>query len=707
MSNSNFFSKFFGKSNNPQRNGFNLSRTEAYSLPFGTIVPTSFDFLQPNDYVKGQVASYVQTNNMRDDNFATIYNHMKAVFVPMSSLKRNFNQFTPSIDNSKLRKDEGVCQEYYYPSVDLADMHKHLFGWYYINFLVQQAVSTNSSILDYSFTYDGSGSYQGISILDENGTTVTTSAFKSLNPAAYCIVRSFVSSTTVGFTTNPILDLYELFLQLISDSGEFFVFDALRLFDSLGYGNYWPVYSDLANMLLLDSKYSFLSFVYSSGETPYIVDCSINVTAISIYFTTYAPPLAQSISVSLTKLVAFQYYIALCERDNFKKPDTFVFTLDYLGRLIEGSQLDLMNITHVDESSYAVTPSAAGYVKFDSFLTMSDMLGKNMNYLTLPVDYPVFLTYLLQLHNPLLQRDLVTGSSAYAQPGGQTTTDLNIENLNSVDAIYKAKLALLRAGVKASDYMQAFFGIKGDDNILEPVQVLDDTRNVVKINGIFQMAETSEAELGARGARGNGGSGLEFTLTSRGYGFLFYIQYLTCDVFYENYMISRDSRLIPEYLPTPFTANLGLDYVGSTDISLYKKSGKHWLVSNDTVIGYSSHDWPYKVKLNLAHGFFTNTPLTYTSTNYSNIESISKLPSLSRGNAPRGGFIPTLLDQQKHAFSLTEDLYFNPTMLNGIFTQMNDGVLFSAAQFDAFSLVTRYNIYKVSSMSTLGLPKTL
>lgn len=706
MSNSNFFSKFFGKSNNPQRNGFNLSRTEAYSLPFGTIVPTSFDFLQPNDYVKGQVASYVQTNNMRDDNFATIYNHMKAVFVPMSSLKRNFNQFTPSIDDSKLRKDEGVCQEYYYPSVNMADLHKHLFGWYYLNFLVQQSVSQNSHILDYSFTFDGSGALT--SIKDENGSNVVIGNFNKLNPAAHILVYRLQISTTVGLTTNPVLDAYELLLQLLGGSGEYFVFDALRLFDSLGYGNYWPLYSDLANQLLSLQSTAWLNYVYSSGENPYIVDISFNINQISQFFASYCPPLAQSVNVSLTKLVAFQYYIALCERDNFKKPDTFVFTLDYLGRLIEASQIDMHHIEHVQDNSYAVSPSSLGYEKFDSFLTMADMLGKNMNYLSLPVDYPVFLTYLLQLHNPLLQRDLVTGSSAYAQPGSQgTTSDLNIDNLNSVDAIYKAKLALLRAGVKASDYMQAFFGIKGDDNILEPVQVLDDTRNVVKINGIFQMAETSEAELGARGARGNGGSGLEFTLTSRGYGFLFYIQYLTCDVFYENYMISRDSRLLPEYLPTPFTANLGLDAISSSDISFYKKRGKRWENSSDRVIGYSSHDWPYKVKLNLAHGFFTNTPLTYTSTNYSNIESISKLPSLSRGNAARGGFVPTLVEQQKHDFSLTEDLYFNPTMLNGIFTQMNDGVLFSAAQFDAFSLVTRYNIYKVSSMSSIGLPKTL
>lgn len=706
MSNFQFFKKFVAPVNTPQRNGFDLSRNETYSLPFGVISPVSFEFLQPNDYVKGKVASYVQTNNMRDDNFASIYNHMKAVFVPMSSLKRNYLQFTPNVDPDRLRKDESVSQDYYVPAVDMAEMHKHMFPWFFLNFLVQQAVSITPEILSWNFVYSN-----GVlsSVKDNLGNSVTINDFKSGNRAAHYLVSSF-SSAVDNKDYDVIMSLYWLLSRLKKDSGEFFIFDFLRICDSLGYGNYWPIYSDTANLFysyILEENFASDFFDYPLDSQNDISDIMINDFNV---YSLYPDPLKVSKVVSLEKLVAFQFYIACCERDNFKRPDTFVFTLDYLGRVIENNLLDLASITAPEPNISYVQPSTIGWQTFDMFSSFESSLSKLTAQTApmYPLAYDNILCYLFSLHNPLMKRDLFTGCQLTDQPSSHHVGVLSIDTLNSVDAAYKAKLALMRAGVKAVDYMKAFFGVKGENHITEPLLMLDDTRNAVKINGIFNMAETADAELGARAARGNGAAGLQFSFTTNDYGYLFYIQYLTCDTYYENFMISRDSQILPSYLPTPYTANLGMDHILSTDVAQFKKRRRNWeSIPSNGIAGFSAHDWPFKVKLDLAHGFFTNIPLTYTGSNYSNLESIARLPNLSRGNAARGGFVPTLMDQQADAMDYAEDMYFNPTMLNGIFTQMNDGTIYAAAQFDPFSIVTRFSIYKVSSMSQLGLPKTL
>lgn len=746
MNNSDFASKFLGVVNNPPRNGFDLSRKECYSLPFGIISPVSFEFCQPNEHYKGSVSSYVQTNSMRDDNFCTLYNHMKAVFVPMSSLKRNFLQFTPLADKTRLRLDKSIPQRYCSPHLRSTEFIKLFFPWYFINYLLSNAVTINQEILNYrvNCNYDTSEEYPSVSdytysIYDENRNPVLVDSLLTSNPYAYALM-SMMSQTWTEPTEHHIVNsvpffetLYINLQKLINPSGEFFVFDALRVADALGFGNYWSIFNDLAVSIFDDFIYHETYHVLSPSQ--YLVNSFYEFIKIKYYGTTFGNDfkidmskfdhfygakhlLTNPIDMSLDSLVAFKYYISMCERSNYRNPDTFVFTLDYFSTIAYNADIS-QNDYNVDD--YENDISFAHFIDVnDSDIFDFSMLKEYISKLfdSNPLDlfetdgyYLNVILYLFSLSNPLLRSDLVTSSQLTKISGAEpTATNVTIQNINEVSALYKVRQNLLRAGVRASNYMKAFFGIKGDDHITEPVLVLDDTRNIVNITGLINQAATDVAELGARAAKGNGSAGLSFNFDTSEYGFLFYIQYLTCDVFYENYRIDRFNRLTPNDVVIPQDANLGLSPIYASDIELYSKNfydGSWYVNTHSSVLGYSSRDWPYKSKFDLVHGFFTNTPLSYRSTNFSNIESISKLPTLSRGNAARGGFVVTLSDQQRDRFMHDEDIYFNPTMCNGIFTQLNDGLLFASAQYDAFTIITQFNIHKVSPMATIGLPKTI
>ena len=89
-----FVKNFLGKTARLQKYGHDLSNNEVFSLPFGVEAPVKHYFSSPNEFFKLNVSGYVQTAPMREDNFADIKQELRAIYVPMSSIMRDYLSIT-------------------------------------------------------------------------------------------------------------------------------------------------------------------------------------------------------------------------------------------------------------------------------------------------------------------------------------------------------------------------------------------------------------------------------------------------------------------------------------------------------------------------------------------------------------------------------------------------------------------------------------
>lgn len=741
MSTFDFLGSFLGKTAQLSKDPHDLSNREAFSIPFGVHVPVKCIYTVPNESYKAEVHGVVQTAPMREDNFAQLSLQQKAVFVPMSSLCRNYLSLTQA--SRSTRKDEMLNFPIADVRINIRNVVAILFPYYFVHQWLSE-LKTEFPDLDevcVKFSLDTTPRIdQTVLEWRQSGVQIPWNKSNStvfLKWAIDCgIANGLVPGNIAGgrFTLESVM--YNIFGKFYSRAKTAFVFDALRLIDNLGYGNYLPImdhvqsawirgahnYYDNPTTILAEGNFLGMTYSLSDGFR-----WSVNYTHLISSFKISD----NDKNYSAWPLFAYQFYINAYERTNYRYPDSSqLITLDAIFdeiRRLGFVQND--NVTFVSSGSPVLNFGFFGVFSDDNFLdlqrifndfTFYNLYGTGsiifeeffsadtVSYQSI-ASFP-FIGYLFQLSNPLLNADVFTTSQLSVVSGSVptvSTANLNanlVKSIADTSALYKLRQDLLRSGVRRDKQMLSIFGVSGNQHVYEPCKILADTSSPIQIQGLLNQAETAEAPLGARGARGNGGIGLKFNLKTEDYGFIFIIQYVTCPTFYESFGV-------PQYLQyglhdwwLPQFNHLGLSPIYGSNLSLFTgSSGSDITYRNESVLGFTARNFELKHEVNKVHGLFSNYAFSISSFSGTDEYSLRQATALSRGNGAFGGFIPTVIDQQNSLYNSSESLYYNPLMVNNIFVNMVDLAVFNDLSADPFRCFNVYNIRKVSPMPKLGL----
>lgn len=735
MSNFNFIGNFLGKVAKPSKDGHDMSAQFAYSLPFGTISVVDYIDVVPGEHYKCNYSGYVQTAPMREDNFAQIHNNMKAVFVPRSSMLRNYLDKMKHSGDKTTRKNLQFDYRSYEFSFPLYNALCFLWPSYFLSRIFEDLSALVDDVYNiywikqYQELDHTTGFYYKINNewVDVEARTGTPETYKNV---LLEILRSLFSP----MPAEPVLSLGEIFDDWFSycrsRSGNLYCHDGLRLLDAFDYGNYAPIFDSIYKQQLLNHRLSdFFDLLPES-----VMKCGYQPAWTDIPVPGYNTDSSFKVLNSL-HLYEYQFYISSCERSNYRSPSVNVITYDTLASHVGSATTAYYNFRVNDNLCQRCWTFGPG--------GLSDSWHNNFGYFTLydPYDdgdnigYSNSLSesenlanlialkrpqaefrYLFSLANPLLQPDMfttmqnsvVSGSVPYISSG----TNVSIQGLNELSAAYKLQQDLLRSGVRRDMQMKALFGV-GVDELTNDIYVLDQSSSNINIQGLLNQAETEVAELGERGARGNGSSGLDFEFDSKDYGTIIVVQWFSTEMFYESFMIHKLNRqLWSEDWLEQFN-NLGLEAVKNLDCTIYSKpyfvnssyNEVDQEINLSQTLGFSARFFERKQRVNKARGLFSNYGFTLDPALGDN-----KSPNpwrrnyaLSRGNGAFGGYVPTVIDQQVDKFSKMSDLYYNPFMVNNIFSVVNDGAAHGSLAYDQFRCFLNCIVHKVSPMPKLGL----
>lgn len=719
MSNFNFLGNFLGKKAKLVKDGHDLSNREAFSIPFGVHVPVKHYFCVPNEHYKGSIHGVCQTSPMREDNFAQLDMHQKAVFVPMSSLCRNYLELTKA--SKSARKDALLDFPIYDLRFDLMSYLKLMFPFYFYHQWLSELAS-EFELADLSVKWNSSSNfpyfvYKGADIVVNNASSNALKCFYAMIVEGYNR-RGFVLNGSATIKASTLLSRIG---SWTSRANTAFVFDFLRLLDQLEYGNYIPYYDKLTqnviNKINLDPT--------NRGVIPFVLRnvSSYSSESFQIYdyllpdffydeWTTVTPNDLHITSESLWPILAYQFYINTYERTNYRNPDSFVLTGDVIFN--DHNTMDVLELPFVDNALFLISRLDFHDLNF-IFDAISDAFYPTSinDFANFSQPFTLF-GYLFTLSNPLLPADVFTTSQLSIVEGSRPHTTIEavthdmVHTMAETSALYKLKQDLLRGGVRRDKQMLSIFGVSGNQHLYEPCQILADSDSPIQIQGLLNQAATEVAPLGARGARGNGGVGCRFDFNTEDYGFLFIIQYVTTPVFYEAMGIQLNHQYGINQWWIPQFNHLGLSPVYRSFLSLFTGSNASDLGSyadDLATVGFSARDYDLKQQVNKLHGLFTNYGMSVNTFNSSAQDSLYNKTALLRGNAAFGGFIPSIINQQNSGFRSKTSLTYYPGMVNNLFVNMVAAALFNDFSSDPFRCFNVYEISKVSPMPKLGLYK--
>lgn len=701
MSNFDFLGSFLGKKIDFKKDGHDMSCKEAYSMPFGTIVPKKSVYCVPNEHYKVRTGTYVQTAPMREDNFEEIYLNQKAVYVPYDSICRDYLALTTS--NRSTLKDNAIAD-----ALKVNFNLRELLSWCASMFISNRVVLEICSVVeDWRYGYIvRSSSPSHADFYNSSGSLVysTTQGTNKILDSILSILPSQDEDYTVGIE-DLVISLYDF----RTSSGSLWCYDCLRILDAFE-SNYFPLMEKL-----------FQNFIENPSENFVKWDPSDQFFHLKPYGAMYCP----NITIGLEKFIAYKFAVISLFKSTYRLPVISNLTVDVISEYYRsgfvgnygvksGNVLTYSpNVQELNSDEFLSLVSEVNTGLFNTgFFSLLDFMDHN-SYQCWWLYY-----YLFSLDCPLLDSDVFTTMQTSVVNGSiptTTTADFNsnpIQELADLSALYKLRQDLLRTGVRRDKQMSVMFGISDHDNsIIQPVIVCDSSKSSINIQSLINQAASEVAPLGARGARGNGSCSLDFELNTKDFGWLFFIDYYTCPVYYENFGIPREDVLAPSSWFNPRNNYLGLEGINRMYLSQFEFTYGHPIVSElklvddmSRIIGYSFRDVYLKQAVNKVHGFFTNIGMPiYDEGIYKDLADA--LTNNQRSNATFGGYLATVLESQAAGFISHRSLYFHPYMLNGIFVNMFDGVLYGSPSSDNFRCITNYEIHKVSPFPKMGLLK--
>ena len=236
MSNFNFVGSFLGKRAQLTKDGHDMSSLETSSAPFGVFTPVACYDVVPNEHYEGNISVTVQTAPMREDNFSRLYNNLKAVFVPLDSICRDYLSLTENARTT--RKDCLYDFKAYQPVTNLGRVLYNLHFFYHLQKCREELVAYVPNYNDYSF--------ENGTFIDSFGNDMRDSIPEHAK-YAYFLMRWLSGLTLTASAPKAcwrVLNGLDFFTGL---SSEFLVTSALRILDQYGYGNYIPLFETLSD----------------------------------------------------------------------------------------------------------------------------------------------------------------------------------------------------------------------------------------------------------------------------------------------------------------------------------------------------------------------------------------------------------------------------------------------------------------------------
>lgn len=715
MSDFKFLGQFLGRGSNFSKDGHDVSSQEALSMPFGVTLPLASRFTVPDEHYKCRFGMYTQTAPMREDNFQELFTNLSAVYVPITHVWRDYLSMTSSARST--RKDPVYNFNNYYPTFDLNLLLRRWIAPMYITQqLFQYIWSTYTDFLDSAYWSSSDDAFVTLN----NGTLEPI--FKNQDSAPEMLLEQCMRNLGSVIPVNVEYLTLRWVLDTISDfktdSGCLFCFDALRLLDNLGYGNFVP-YCEVA----LKNFYEYASNQgFSTAVTPFDFEAR-NGRIVIFQFYDLDDVLsgwstANSISTgdrSLLSLLCYSFAVDSLFRSNYRNPSVGVITWDYVLSLRASGSLSTTYWSLVNTSLKLTFPVLLrddflnGFSKLHQFYN-----GTNPNSLATSLGFHI---RFFSLSCPLLKSDVFTSSQLTVVSGtvpSSTTTELTnnlIQTIADKTALYKIRQDLLRSGVRRDKQFEVMFGVSRDSAILHEAYVLDKTTNRIDIQSLLNQAETNVAPLGQRAARGNGSSYLDFRLDTKDFGFIFIMGNVTSNLYYEAFGCNYEHMLNITSWFNPRNNYLGLEALPSHVLTQFHDAWKtapsssiYSVIDTQNNIGFTARDFYLKQAVNKVHGLFTNYPMP-DSYQMKTMYPRSYNVNLMRGNAYFGGYLTTVLDQQMHKFANESDMYYNPYMANNLFSEMFDGAINGDFTFDHFRCVFNFECHKVSPFPKLGLLK--
>lgn len=665
----------------PNHNVFDLSRRDIYSIKSAMITPVFVQHTIPNATYEITPVNQIEVSTMAKSNFCRMKQNLEYYFVPYSQLWKWFESFYyQRIDPVRTPSNEmNPIVPTNVPHVNIGRVLEFLYTAYISN-LFHSCVS---------------------SVVKELGF-VPTPEF-SLERACDEIV--FQSDFDIGSFLRTLrfsLDGMSIY-ELVDIHGRLCVEDVLRNLDLLGYGNFLSYFKELIN--------------------------NIVIPTISLEFR----------ESGLTDMTYFYYVIRqrfTSIRDEYHILDTNGL-LSYLSDpervpLFGNLDLNLFNLpidrNLLDFGHVSVFPVLA-YLKVwsDNFRNVqyddeNYSFFYNMDYL---VDEPIFSEFrFIQCLIPryrLYRRDIVTGTYPNAQfgdvavaglqnptsitatnykdsptnlvvnPGGVVNNELNGSTVNNsynintgisalairqAEALQRYREKNLRAGSRLTNQQNAFFGDRSRFLSNDYSQFLFSTDSDILIDSVVATGESDGINLGDKGAKSESFlKSNSFKFDSHDFGMIIGVQYVLPVAEYEAYGI--DPQLIKlengDFFH-PDLQNLGLSPVYSSIITRFQV-GHSPSVVNNTVLGFSAHDWEYKTAIDKVHGEFNSS------------------------NGIFGDYV-TPRDSNDFVVNKLSNLYVSPNDLDNIFVTQSD----TKQSSDHFKVNMYHQVKAVLPMSVTGLP---
>ena len=129
---------------NLQRNAFDLSHSDVFSIAPGMLLPIHVSEVNPNEHFEIEPSNYVRTMPLNSAAFTRLKQHIEFYFVPMRTLCRQFNQFIVGTDYkistlSSLNNYKGslplfnLLQDLHYYTSGTGKGSKNMFGFPVLN----------------------------------------------------------------------------------------------------------------------------------------------------------------------------------------------------------------------------------------------------------------------------------------------------------------------------------------------------------------------------------------------------------------------------------------------------------------------------------------------------------------------------------------------------------------------------------------------
>lgn len=667
----------------PNHNAFDLSRRDIYSIKSAMITPIFVQHTIPNATYEITPINQIEVSTMAKSNFCRMKQNLEYYFVPYSQLWKWFETFYyQRIDPVRTPTNEiSPKVPINVPYVNFGRVLEFLYSAYVSN-LFHSCVS---------------------SVIKELGFLPTS--VLSTEDASNIIV--FDSETDIGsFLRILRYSLDGMSIDELTDiHGRLSVEDVLRNLDLLGYGNFLSYFKELINSVVIPS---IASRVPEIGLT----DMSYFYDMIRQRFTSIRD------EYHIIDTAGLITYLTDSERvPLFGNLDMAAFNLP-----IDYSKLDFGSVSVFPVLAYLkVWSDNFRNVQYDD---ENYSYFYNMDYLVDSVEFSEFrfIQCLIPRYR-LYRRDIVTGTYPNAQFGDvavasltnpttisvdgsvsgdrtlyipgrseivqagspQTTTPITDFNINTgisalairqAEALQRYREKNLRAGSRLTNQQNAFFGDRSRFLSNDYSQFLFSTDSDILIDSVVATGESDGISLGDKGAKSESFlKSNSFKFESHDFGMIIGVQYVLPVAEYEAYGIDPQlTKLENGDFFHPDLQNLGLSPVYSSIITRFKVGHSPSVVEN-TVLGFSAHDWEYKTAIDKVHGEFNSS------------------------NGIFGDYV-TPRDSNDFVDNKLSNLYVSPNDLDNIFVTQSD----SKQSSDHFKVNMYHQVKAVLPMSVTGLP---